>query len=71
MSVDDSDEVRAQAGDDLPTEEDSQRLFDAFAREHPGKRRNVPWGGPQDSLWKRLFAASVKASGIRVGRFPQ
>lgn len=46
-------------------------MFEAYAREHPGQHRAAPWGGPQDGILKRLLAASVKASGIRIGRFPR
>lgn len=71
MGIDDGDAAGADAGGDLPTEEDSHRMFEAYAREHPGQHRAAPWGGPQDGILKRLLAASVKASGIRIGRFPR
>ncbi len=51
----------------------SREMFEASGLGHSAKRRpsGEPWGGPHASLWKRLLAASVKAAGIRVGRFPK
>lgn len=67
------DEARDERGSELPSEAESQESFEASRHQHPSKqrRRDEPWGGPHASLWKRLLAASVKASGIRIGRFPQ
>lgn len=60
-------------GDELASEAESHEMFEASSH---GKfvnceSRGEPWGGPHARLWKRLLAASVKAAGIRVGRFPK
>ena len=60
-------------GDEPPSEAESHAMFAASNHEHSASRkpRNEPWGGAHASLWKRLLAASVKAAGIRPGRFPK